>query len=193
MFPAPVVTANAATLYPPIIGNAGGMASGWVAADFSLTRPNNTTAYAANQALGNASVVLYKFTGFFRATGSSALLTGMRIKASVASIATSNMGAITAHLWNAAPATLPAADASAFNLLTADNGAQKLGTVAFSTWNIGGASSDMIDSYGTPILTPLPLIGAAAAADLYCILVATAAFTPIANAIITPYVSAVLD
>lgn len=176
-----------------IIGQAGGMSTGWVAADASLTRPANTTAYATNGALGSSGATLFKWTGLFRKKGSSGLLVGMRLSASVASIATSNMGGVRAHMWNAQPATLPAADQSTFNLLVADNGAAKLGTVDFSAWNTGGGSSDMIESFGSPALTPLPLIAGAAAQELFVVFVATGAFTPIASSILTPFVNVVLD
>lgn len=181
-------------------GAFGGLANVWTPADVSLTRPNNSTAYANNGLIGSSSAVLFKWSSFFRCPGSSGLLTGMRLVASVASIATTNMGAISAHLFNAVPAAAlgpnnfaSAVDQGTFNFMAADNGAKKLGVVTFATWNGGGAGSDATDSYGTPLLCPQPIIADPLATDLYCLLVATGAFTPIANAIITPYVAAVLD
>lgn len=180
-------------------GAMGGLANVWTAADAALTRPANATAYAANQAIGSATAVLFKFSGFFRCPGSSGLLTGMRLTASVASIATTNMGAISAYLYNALPSGAlgpnnfaSLGDQGTFKLLAAD-APQKIGVVNFSTWNGGGTGSDMIDSYGAPIITPLPIIADPKATDLYCLLVATGAFTPIASAIVTPSVAAVLD
>jgi hypothetical protein len=180
-----------------VIGNVGGVSSVWQPASASLTRPANTNAYANNGAIGSSTSVVFKFPGFFRANGGSALLSGLRAIASVASIATTNMGAITAHLFNASPsAALGLGDQGTWTTLLADD-ASKVGTVSFSTWTIGGTGSNLIESYGTPIIAPLPMIGAQTpapgAADLYAVLVATAVFTPASAQVIQLYASGVLD
>jgi len=180
------------SLTPQIMGCAGGIANYWQDADASLTRPNNATAYAAHVGMGSGSSCLFTFSNLFRAFGSTGLLVAMRLSASVASIATTNMGSIRAHLFNAAPSGAPASDQATFNTLIA-NQASKVGFVDFSTWNIGGAGSDMIESYGTPILTPMPVQAASNSKSLLAILEATGAFTPIASAILLPSVSVVLD
>ena len=175
------------------LGQVGGVANVWQPADASLRRPGNTTAYAANQAVGSGQSALFKFTGFFRVFGSSALLTGLRLVASLPGIATTNMGAIRAHLFNGAPNIASGlVDQGTFNTLFADD-ALKLGTVDFSTWSIGGAGSDLIESYGTPSVSPLPIIAAQGVRDLYAVLVATGVFTPAAAQLILPYASATLD
>jgi hypothetical protein len=180
-------------------GQLGGAANVWQAADAALTRPNNTTAYAANGALGSASSAVFRFGAFFRVAGSSGLLTGARLIASVTGIATSNMGSITVHLFNASPAAAIAAaaggllaDQSTFNTMLADDSA-KLGTISFSTWAIGGGTSNLIESYGSPALAPLPIMAARGAQELYAVPVATAAFTPAALQEIQLYLAAVLD
>lgn len=169
-----------------------GAAVVWQAADASLTRPGNATPYAANQGIGASGSCLFKFTGLFRNAGGTGLLTGFRVTASVASIATTNMGNIRAYLFNQLPTGLPAADQAAFNTLVA-NSPGLLGHVDFSTWTIGGASSDVITAYGAPAVTPMPVSGASNTSDGWCVLASTAAFTPIAAAIITPSVSIALD
>lgn len=175
------------------VGQLGGAANVWQPADSSLTRPNNATAYSANQVVGSSAVGIFTFTKFFRGKGSSGLLTGARLVASVASIATSNMGSITGHLFNVSPGGGGAlSDQATFETLFADDSA-KLGTISFSVWNIGGTGSNLIESYGAPVLAPLPIIAAAQAQELYLVLAASAAFTPIASAVIQPYLSGVLD
>ena len=179
------------------IGQVGGVSNVWQPADSALTRPANTTAYAANQALGSSTTALFKFSGFFRANGGSALLTGLRLVASLSGIAASNMGPIRAHLFNAAPSTAAGlVDQGTFNTLLADD-LLKLGTADFSAWNLGGGGSNLIESYGAPALSPLPIIGAQTPApgarDLYLILVATGAFTPASGQTIQAYASATLD
>lgn len=180
------------SLTPQVIGNVGGIANPWVAADANLTRPNNATAYAAHQGMGSGASCLFKWSNIFRTKGATGLLSGMRLVGSVASIAVSNLGNIRAHLFNAIPTGLPAADAAALNFLFADI-TSKVGYIDFSSWQIGGASSDMIESYGTPAVSPLPIGAASTAQDLYAILEATAAFTPLNNTILAPAVSLLGD
>jgi hypothetical protein len=170
----------------------GGFGQSWIASDNGLTRPANTTAYAAQQALGSANSCLFKWTNFFQMKGQTGVLVGLRLVVNAAGIATSNMGNVRAHLFSQAPSGAPAADQAVYNELVA-NAPNKQAIVDFSTWNIGGASSDMIDSYGTPPLSPQPVAADPSAKDLYCLLVATGAFTPIASAVITPYASGMLD
>ena len=175
------------------LGGAGSVV--WAAADATLTRPNNATAYAAHVGMGSGASCIFKFSNFFRINGGTGLLTGLRLEASVASIALTNMGAVRAHLFNVTPASAPVSDQAEFDTLVA-NSASKLGFVDFATWNIGGASSDVVTSYGSvSALTgaPLQLKAAVAARDLYLVLEATGVFTPIASAIINAFASAALD
>ncbi len=177
------------------IGNVGGVANVWQPADAALTRPNNTTAYAAGEAIGSAAAVVFSFTKFFRASGSSGLLTGARLIASVSGVAAANMGTIRGHLFNALPTAALAtatADQTQFNTLLADDGG-KLGVIDFSTWDIGGSGSNLIESYGTLEQNQLPLMAAAASQSLYLVLVANGAFTPAAAMELLPYLSALLD
>lgn len=177
------------------IGQTGGASNVWQPADAALTRPANTTAYANHNSIGSSTSCLFKFTSFFRIKGGSGLLTGARLIANLAAIATSNMGAIRMHLFNAAPSSNGGSglvDQGTFETLFSDEAA-KLGVIDFSTWSIGGTGSDTIESYGTPILTPMPVIAAATAADLYAVLEATGAFTPASAQIMQAYLAGSLD
>jgi hypothetical protein len=178
-------------------GQVGGASNVWQAADAALVRPANTTAYSAGEAIGSSTTVLIKFTGFFfRARGGSALLTGLRLVAQGSGIAVTNMGAVSAHLYTAPPASALAtatADQTQYNTMYADD-TLKLGRVDFATWNIGGGSgSDTIESYGAAAVSPLPLIAGQAAQDLYMVLAATGAFTPLSAQLIGAYAAAVMD
>lgn len=162
----------------------------WKSPDQSLTRPANATAYAAHAALGSASSSLFKFTGFFGKANMGAKLTGMRLVAAVAGIAITDMGAVRAHLFNAAPAA-DVADAAAFAMKFADVG-KSLGYVDFAAdkWQTGGAGSDMIENYGVPVVENLPLFAAGNSQDLYVVLEAVSGFTPKASTVIAPFPSA---
>lgn len=192
MFPSP----NRDPTSSSIQGNVGGIASGWQAADASLARPNNATAYAANQTIGSSTAVLLTFTNFFRQKGSTGILIGARLIASVASIASTNMGAIRAHFYNAPPllnyGSGALVDQSTWQSMLADE-TGKLGWADFATWSIGGANSDTIESYGAFPVSDMAIGAAASSANLYAVLEATGAFTPAANQVIQLYASALLD
>lgn len=160
-----------------------------IAADSSLTRPANVTAYAANQGVGSGSTCIFKWTNFFSASGSkTGLLTGLRVVAAAASIGVANMPNLLAHLYTTTPGSPPASDQATFNDLTA-NQVIELGTVAFGQWNIGGAGSNMIDSYGAPVIVPLPIRPADGERDLYIVLATTSTATPIASTVVSMYAS----
>lgn len=179
----------------PILGNVGGVANVWQAADQTLTRPANTTAYAANQALGSSSSVVFSFgdqvnypssVPFFRHVGSSAFLTGLRLSVSLASGVTSLvMGTVLAHVYQAAPSAAtagPLADQGVYPTLQADAPID-LGLVLFTTWFVGGTGSDYMTSYGAPVLSQQPVIATVDAQSLFVVCTAQAAFTPLASMI----------
>ena len=175
-----------------IIGNVGGTANVWQPADQILTRPANTTAYASGGALGSSSSVIFSFgdianyptaQGFFRQPNSSGLLSGLRLGCSLAGITASNVGSVTGHLFQASPsAAAGLVDQSQFPTLQADSPV-KLGIVQFSTWYIGGTGSDLIESYGAPVLSQQPIIAAPGSQALFVVCVANSAFTPASAAI----------
>lgn len=47
----------------------GGSAFAFLQSDAALTRPNNTTAYAANQGVGSSGSCLFKWTDLFKRPG----------------------------------------------------------------------------------------------------------------------------
>lgn len=173
-------------------GNLGGMSNVWQAADAALTRPANATPYTAGMALGSSGATVFRFGTFFRQVAGSGLLTGARLVASLSGIGVANMGAITGHVFNVTPTGAPAADQLQFASLVADD-LTKLGTISFSAWNIGGTGSNLIESYGTLALQPLPLIAGSTAQELYVVLAATGGWTPASAQIMQLYLAAVLD
>jgi len=183
------------------IVNLGGKATVWQPASQTLTRPNNATAYAAGNAIGSSASggIVYTFPGFFWTPGCSGILIGLRYVASVASIATSNMGTVLAHLYLGLPSAVGTlVDGNMYPTKIADD-PLKLGIVQFSNWYQGGTGSDMIESYGQTMISQQHIIGLqraggnAADDTLYVVPVANGAFTPIANAVNYMYASAVMD
>ena len=160
----------------------------WTPADAALTRPANTTATAVNGAIGSAGSALFKFSNFFEANAAHELLTALRLTISLAAGITAPTGILVrAHLFNAdvsATVLSSNADAGTYKemLAAAPN---KLGYVDFISFASGGSGSDAIEGYGTPVLSPLHLKAAAAAADLYAILVAQSAYTPVSASVHT--------
>src|ERR1700729_367613 len=199
----------ASSIFPAIgqsfIGNVGGVANAWQNADQTLTRPANTTAYAANQALGSSASAIFSFgdlvnypssSPFFRQANSSALLSGLRLSVSLAGGITSlTMGSVMAYLFQAAPTaatTGPLVDQGTWTTLLADTSAF-LGQVLFSNWNIGGTGSDMTSSWGAPLLSQQPIIAAASTQSLFVVCVSTGAFTPLVSMIYHLHAASVGD
>ena len=189
----------------PILGNVGGTANVWQAADQTLTRPANTTAYAANEALGSSTSVIFSFgdqvnypasTPFFRHLNSSAILTGLRLSVSLAGGITGlTMGSVLAHVYQAAPSsatTGPLVDQGVYQTLQADT-AIKLGMVLFSSWYIGGTGSDLMDSYGAPLLSQQPIIAAPTTQALFVVCVSQGAITPLSAMIYHLHAASVGD
>jgi hypothetical protein len=157
----------------------------WVEADARLTRPADTTATAVNGAIGSAASALFKFTNFFEAPAAQCLLTGMKLVISGTGIAVPASIGIRAHLYSADPsATVLSANADkgVHKTMLAMAGA-KLGYVDFTDFKVGGAGSNIMECYGSPVLSPLHLRADDAAADLYAILVAAAVYTPVSGSI----------
>jgi len=186
------------------ITNFGGKATVWQTADQNLTRPANTTAYAAaGIGIGSSSSIVYSFTNFFWQPGSSGILTGLRMVCNAPGITTSNMGAVTAHLYLGSPsAAIGVSDQQAFPTLIVDD-ALKLGYVTFSAtnWVQGGTGSNIIENYGQQIISTQHLIGLQASGatpgsgTLYVVPVTTnnTSFTPVSAAANYMYASGVMD
>jgi len=164
-----------------------------VGADATITRPNNATPYTAHKAIGSASVVLFTFTNFFRVAGGTGVFAGSRLQISTAGtpIVVPSGIQIRAHLFNSVP-TLPAGDQSP--LLTLDANADKrLGTIDFTSWQVGDTDSDLILSHGIPNLSPWELKAATGSRNLYAVLEASVGFIPPASGKFRLYLGAVLD
>jgi len=154
--------------------------SAWAAANTAITRPANTTAYAAHNSIGGAANCLFTFSNLFPWAGAAGILTGMKLVINASGISVPSGIAVRAHLFNddvSATALSANADQSTFKTMVANAGA-KLGYVDFTSFSIGGSGSDAIESYGTPVVSPLHLQAKAGGRNLYAILEATAAYTP---------------
>lgn len=174
------------------IGYVGSRATVRQAVDATRTRPANATAYAVHGALGDAAGCVFKFSNFFPEAGATGVLTGLAVVMSGPGIAASHGGTLVGHLYNAAPASPPGADGQPFASLAANAGAA-LGAVDVSGWTVGGTGSDSIGALGVPRLSVQQIRAAAAARDLYLLLEAGAAFTPLSGAVIGAYASALFD
>ena len=184
------------------VTNFGGKATVWQAADQTLTRPANTTAYAAaGIGIGSSSSIVYSFTNFFWQPGSSGILTGLRMVCNASGIVITNMPAVMAHLYLGSPsAAIGVSDQQAFPTLIADD-VLKLGMVQFSSWYQGGTGSDMIESYGQQLISTQHIIGlqssgaASASGTLYVVPVTatSTSVTPVSAAVNYMYASGVMD
>ena len=151
-------------------------------ADATRTRPNNATAYAASQYIGDATDSAFKFTALFRANGGTGYLNELRLFMSKSGGLTLPAGTvIRAMIYNAAGSAV--ADQATFNLTEALRaGEGRLGFVDFTTTYTGGASSDEVEMVAAPTW-PMLLQAAAGAKDLYVVLIATGAWTPVASTV----------
>jgi hypothetical protein len=174
--------------------NVGGKATVWQPSDQILTRSNNTTAYAAGQAIGSTSACVFSFTNFCLYQSGSGLLIGARVGVNGSGIATTNMGSLLGYIYQASPTgAVGVTDGVAYPTLYADD-AIYLGTLSFTTWNIGGSGSDTIYSYGSPLISQQHIIGPTNNRNAYMVLVASAASgATLAQAKIFAALSAVWD
>lgn len=142
------------------------------ASSVTFTRPNDTTAYAAGDAVSNStsSPTILTFAGAARATGGSGLILSARhIKNSVT---TANA---TFRLWLYRDTASAVNDNAQFPLLWA-NRANRIGFIDFSH-TTAGTGSDSSSSLTTYVGLPFAAVGTA----LYGQLTATAAYTPAAQ------------
>lgn len=141
-----------------------------------LARPANTTAYAAGQAWGTASSVIYTFTNGITTLGGRGLVISGR-----ASKNGDNLTNAAFRLWLFNTATLtaqPAADQAAMNLSFSDR-LKLIGMIDFPTWYDVGAMNvapGVLSMEGG-----LPFKMAAGEAPLIGIVEARAAYVPISG------------
>jgi hypothetical protein len=186
------------TTAPNYLGLVGGGAVVWQPADTSLTRPNNATTYTAGDAIGSSSAILFSWsnTPFFRSPGSSALITGARIVMSAAGITTGSVGSTFLYLYNAPPTIAGLSDNSPFPLLYSPDDQYRQGLpLTATTWvpTTQAAGSTLVEAFAQPSAAQVPIIAQPTSQNLYGVLVAGAAWTPVANAVVQIYLSAVLD
>jgi hypothetical protein len=149
-------------------------------ADAARTRPNNTTAYAASQYIGDAADSYFKWTSLFRVNGGTGYLNELRLFVSKSGGVTVPAGVVIRGMIYNAPGSA-VADQAAFNLTEAlRSGEGRLGFVDFTTTYTGGASSDEFEMVAAPTW-PMLLQAASAVRDLYVVLIATGAWTPAAS------------
>ena len=134
----------------------------------SITRPADTTAYAAGDVVGAASAI--NSLASFGVAGDNMLLTTVTLRMDGAAIP-SGMGAMRLHLYSASPAAI--ADNAAFNLVTADR-ASYLGFVDIAALTDLG---DTLYSQNLQVNKHIKL----ASTTLFAVLQTMAAFTPAAS------------
>lgn len=158
-----------------------------ISPDSDITRPANTTAYAANNSIGTASNCLLTYSSFFEAAGDNHLLTNARlIIQGSATVSVPSGIAIRAYLFNSdvsATVLSSNADQATFKRMFAAQ-AYSQGHIDFTTFETGGTGSDCMVSTGTASGGTLHHMKASTTSRaLYAILVATAAFTPISASV----------
>ena len=142
----------------------------------SQTRPNDVTAYAALDVVGQNPAANMTFANVLPNAGGTFVVLGARLRIDVAAIP-AGMSSFRLHLYNAAPTAI--ADNAAYNLPVADR-AKYLGYVEIS--NV----QDIGDTLWSQA-TGLNFMGklAVASTSLYGILQTVGAFTPTASVVKT--------
>jgi len=134
-----------------------------------ITRPADTTAYAAGDGVGTASTVVQTLTGAARQnSGGGRILTARLFKSGT----TVTNATFSVLLFSTAPTTV--ADNAAFNLLYAEQ-AYYIGTIAFSTMTVQGSGGGFAATVANPAVWYQTASGSKA---LYAVIIATAAYTP---------------
>ncbi|MBA2704914.1 MAG: hypothetical protein H0U60_13815 [Blastocatellia bacterium] len=144
----------------------------------ALTRPADTTAYTAKDAIANAttSPATLSFTGVARTTGGS----GYIVKAMILTSLTTCVETFKLHLYNAAPTALN--DNAACTAPLYADAASYVGTILFpacATEGTGSTAAYAVAVPGTTATANLPLkFVTNADANLYGLLEAVIGFTP---------------
>lgn len=154
----------------------GAVASNSVLSSATVTRPSDTTAYAAKDAIGPTVAAVIEFAGMARANGG----TGTIVKARLMTNQSTNTAQFRLHLFHTAPT--PIADNSPYTLLAA-NQANRVGMIDFPACSTEGTGSDAAASMrpsSDGSYPPPNLWYKTASADtkLYGILETLTAFTP---------------
>ena len=142
----------------------------------SQTRPNNTTAYAALDVVGQDSAANMVFSNVITDEGGTFVIFGARLRIDVAAIP-AGMSSFRLHLYNAAPTAI--VDNAAYNLPAGDR-AKYLGYVEIS------GVLDICDTLWIQA-TGVNFVGklAAGSTSLWGILQTVSAYTPTASVVKT--------
>lgn len=137
-----------------------------------FTRPSDTTAYAANDVVGNTgAAAVINFADMFAANAG----TGYLVKARLLTDQAANVAAHRLYIYHTTPT--PIADNSAFTLLYADE-SKLVGYIDFPAGQTEGTGSTASIAQWTG---QLQANAAAADVDFYCVLITKTIYTP-ANA-----------
>jgi hypothetical protein len=158
--------------------------SSGASASAAFTRPNDTTAYAAGDAIGAASAVLtFAGLGAGSSPGRNLLIASASLRIDVNAVP-AGMGAFRLHLYTAAPDAI--ADNAAWDLASAGDRAKYQGFIDFpAPSDLGSTLWSQADGINHQVQL------ADGAAALYGVLQTTGAFTPTAQAAFTVTLRAV--
>ena len=135
----------------------------------SITRPADTTAYTAGDAIGDTSgSAIMTFADMGKATGGDVIITSVELEVDAAS---SSIAGCNLRLYNAAPAAI--ADNASWDLVSGDRG-KYLGKIALSAPTDEGST---LFSDNDQINKQLNLVDG----NLYAVLQTTSGYTPAAS------------
>lgn len=139
-----------------------------------LTRPGNTTAYTANDAVNNDATTptLLAFTNLMRVTGGSGYITGARLVTDKKSITPR----FRVHLFNASDPTI-AGDNLAWKDLYADQ-AKRLGFFDLPAMTTAADTSNSTMSRTLDMALRIPIVAATGTRTIWAALETLDAFTP---------------
>lgn len=154
----------------------GAVFSNSVISSATVTRPSDTTAYAAKDVISTALGAVIEFAGMARNNGGF----GSLVKSRVMTNQSTCIASLSLHLFNAAPTAI--ADNAQYTMLWA-NRDKRIGTIRFPALSTGGTGSDaaaaMRPSYdGAYSIPDIRYQCAANDTKLYGILTTEDIFTP---------------
>lgn len=163
------------------------------AADTARIRPNNATNYAANKVIGDGVASLFTFSDFFPEAGGRGWLTKVRVAVSKAGgIAAPTSHSLRAVLFSAPPEQASAIDQADY-IMSEANRSKRLTTIDLGYPRTGANGSDQFELEGFPAGGPELIQAAAGAKDLHLLLVSSGVWTPTAQSVWLPVVSAAFD
>lgn len=162
------------------LGSFGGNLGAEIAATF--TRPSDTTAYAAKDAVSNStsSPTILTFTSMARISGGSGYITKARLYTNQST----NVSLFRLHLYNSSITAIN--DNAAFTILDT-NAATHVGAIDFPVLQTEGSGSDVAYGVNSSIYIPFVTSGSA---NLFGLLEVLTAFTPASAQTFKIYLSA---